>query len=288
MTSATGPTAIAGQQDESAPVTQDVTASPPSAQAMIRRQKRALRGYRITSYVAVIGLLELLSGNVFNANKLPAPSDVFADIITITRSGEIWVQSLATLERVAISISLVFIVGGIIGILMGFSRWWEEALRDLINALISIPGLVFVLICLIIFGLGPVGAIVAVVITNAPFVSVQIWEGVRAVPRDLIAMSRSYDVPRARILRGIVIPSLAPFLFAALTYSFALTWKLAMLTELFGGSSGVGFKLRVEFAQFDISGMLSWALTFYVFAILVERLLFQRMSRRFFRWRETA
>lgn len=259
-----------------------------SAETAILREKRLLRWYRFASYAVVVGLIEYLSGAVFSEAKLPAPSQVLLNIGGIVQSGELWTHAGSTLQRVAISMGLIFVIGGFIGILMGFSRWWEEALRDLVNALISIPGLVFVLICLIIFGLGPVGAIVAVVITNAPFVSVQIWEGVRAIPRDLIAMSASYGVPRARVLRNVVIPSLAPFLFTALTYSFALTWKLAMLTELFGSNRGVGFKLRVEFAQFDIAGMLSWALTFYVFAILVERLLFQRMSRRFFRWRESA
>jgi NitT/TauT family transport system permease protein len=252
------------------------------------RTKRSMIWYRIASYAIVIGIIELVSGTVFDEFKLPAPSKVAGNLLKIARTGELWVQSSATLQRVGISMVLIFIVGGTIGLAMGFSRWWEDALRDLINTLISIPGLVFVLICLIVFGLRPTGAIVAIVLTNASFVAVQMWEGIRAIPRDLISMSQSYKVSRARTLRHVILPALAPFLFTALTYSFALTWKLAMLTELFGSSRGVGFKLRVEFAQFDIAGMLSWALTFYIFAILVERLIFQRLSRRFFRWRATA
>lgn len=266
------------------------TTAPPRARTprSERSQRISRQGYRVAGYVLVLGIWQALSGNVFEARLLPSPLSIAERIVDLAVTGELWQHASATFERVLLSMFLVFVIGGLIGILMGVNRWWESFFRDFVSLLLSVPGLVFVLIFLIVFGLNPIGPIVAIVVTNFAFVTVQVWEGVRAIPRDVVDMANSYKVPRSRILRRIYIPALAPFLFTALTYSFALTWKLTMLTELFGGNEGVGFMMRVEFSQFSVGGMLSWALSFFIFALLLERIVFQRMSRHFFRWRENS
>ena len=252
------------------------------------RRPPALWAYRLAGYVLLLGGWQLLATYVFASPLVPGPYKIALNIRDIAVSGDLAEHGSATLIRVAISMGFVFVIGGAIGILMGASRWWEAFFRDFVSLLISIPGLVFVLIFLIIFGFSPVGPIVAIVVTNFAFVTVQVWEGVRAIPTDVVDMSTSFRVPRARVVRSVYIPALAPFLFTALTYSFALTWKLTMLTELFGAQEGVGFMMRVEFSRFSVTGMLAWALTFFIFALLLERLVFQRLSRRFFRWRQGA
>jgi NitT/TauT family transport system permease protein len=83
----------------------------------------------------------------------------------------------------------------------------------------------------------------------------------------------------------VLIPSVAPFAFAGVRLSFALAWKVEQLTEVFGGSSGVGFQIRREFEDFSIPGMLAWVLLFIVFMILLERFVLARLERYLFRWR---
>ena len=68
--------------------------------------------------------------------------------------------------------------------------------------------------------------------------------GVEGVDRNLISMSRSYGLKTQTAMRHIVIPSLAPFLFAGSRASFAASWKLAALAETFGGTTGVGVQIR--------------------------------------------
>jgi NitT/TauT family transport system permease protein len=267
----------------------DPVAEPRAARsARARRRKAATWPYRVAAYVVVLGAWQLLSGRVFDEFKLPSPTTILATMWEIASTGELWYHASATLRTVFISLGFIFVIGGVLGLLMGLSQWWEDALRDLVSLLISVPGLIFVLLFLIIFGLSPVGAIVAIVVTNFAFVTVQTWEGIRAIPGELTAMGRAFAVPKPRVLRQVVVPALAPFLFTALTYSFALTWKLTMLSELFGSRRGVGFKIRVEFAQFDVAGMLAWAMSFYIFALVLERFVFQRLSARFFRWRAST
>jgi NitT/TauT family transport system permease protein len=261
-------------------------------QATLPRQGRGLKAiatslisFRVAGYVLFLGGWELASGRLIAERKLPSPHRIVQRIWELTTSGDLAYHFTPTLLRIVVAMLVVYLVGSVVGLLMGASRWWESFFRDFVSLLIGIPGLVFVLIFLIIFGLSWTGALVAIVVVNFPFVAIQVWEGIRSIPTDLVAMARAYDVPRKRVIRRIILPALAPFLFTSLTFSFALTWKLAMLTELFGANRGVGFMMRASFMRFQVDGLLAWVLTFFVLALLVDNFIFKPMERRFFRWR---
>jgi NitT/TauT family transport system permease protein len=167
---------------------------------------------------------------------------------------------------------------------MGRSAWWDAFFREGVLLALVTPGLIYALLMALIFGLSPLGPIVAIVVAGSPYVTVNVVEGVRAVPKELLDMADSYDVSRRSTVRGVVLPSLAPFLFAALRYGFSLAWKITTLTEVFGGTEGIGFMMRTEFQLFSMEGFLAWALFFFGFALLLERIL-QHYVDKFFRWR---
>jgi ABC-type nitrate/sulfonate/bicarbonate transport system permease component len=113
-------------------------------------------------------------------------------------------------------------------------------------------------------------------------------EGVRDVPKDLIDMAAAYDVPRGRVLRNLVLPSLSPFFFASLRYGLANGWKGLILAEVFAATSGAGHAITEMREYGHFPGVIGFALYFAFFSILVERMIFGRLSRRVFRWRPSA
>jgi NitT/TauT family transport system permease protein len=112
--------------------------------------------------------------------------------------------------------------------------------------------------------------------------------GVKAIPRDLLDMAKSYGVDGGARVRHIILPAIAPFLFTAVRFGFAIAWKITALTELFGGREGVGIQIRVKFELFNIAGVLAWSFFLIGFALIMERLVLQLLERRFFRWRAQA
>ena len=98
-------------------------------------------------------------------------------------------------------------------------------------------------------------------------------------------MARSFNVPRRRVVRHVLIPSLLPFLFAALRYGFANGWKGLVLAEVFASSNGAGWTIRYWYDAHRGQGVIGYALFFVLFALFIERGVFERMSRRVFRWR---
>ncbi len=275
--------------------TQDVEAAAPpvridagpegSTPERPRRQRYLL--WRIAGYVLFIGAWALVSSQT-EPYILPSPLEVLRKMVEVISRDDFWVNVFATLRNLAIGFTLAFVIGTAIGIAMGRSSYWDGFFRDYVMLTLTTPGLVFALVSVMIFGLLGIGPIVAIVLTSFAHVTVNVVEGVRAIPRDLMDMATAYGVDRRTRIRNIVLPAVAPFLFVAVRYGFAIAWKITALTELFGRTDGVGIQIRVEFLFFDIAGVLAWAFFLVGFALVMERLVLQRLERRFFRWRPKA
>jgi NitT/TauT family transport system permease protein len=240
---------------------------------------------RVASWVALIGVWQLLSTYVVEPFILPPPSRVAAAMVDIARSGKLVEDFGASLGRLMYAFVLFFTIGALLGVLMAVSRWWEDFLRDSVSMAISMPGLVFILIVLLIFGSSGFAPIVAVVLAVAPYVTLQIWEGVKAVPGELLEMGNAFKMGRWKSARHIIVPALIPFTVTAATHGISLGWRLVVLAELFGGSNGIGFQMRDAFSRFQIRNELAWALFFIVFALILDRAVLAPVSKRALRWR---
>ncbi len=275
--------------------TQDVEAAAPpvridtepegSTPERPRRQRFLL--WRIAGYVLFIGAWAFVS-SLTEPYILPSPLEVLREMGEVVRRNDFWINVFATLRHLTIGFTIAFVLGTTIGIAMGRSPYWDGFFRDYVMLTLTTPGLVFALICVMIFGLSTLAPIVAIVLTSFPHITVNVVEGVRAIPRDLMDMATAYGVDQRTRIRNIVLPAIAPFLFTAIRYGFAIAWKITALTELFGQTDGVGIQIRVEFLFFDIAGVLAWAFFLVGFALVMERLVLQRLERRFFRWRPKA
>ncbi|GAA3750155.1 ABC transporter permease [Salinactinospora qingdaonensis] len=257
--------------------------------AQLRQQQRAERRsrwfWRISGYVFFFGLWQFASSFLVADFIVPPPLAILEKMRDIIVSGEVWVHFGATLSTIAIGFTVAYVLGAALGMLIGRSRWWESFFGDWVMATLTTPGLVFALLTAMVFGLGQLGPIVAVIITSISYVTVNVVEGVKAMPEDLVSMARAYRRSRWQIVRHVFIPFLAPFFFTAVRYGFSIAWKIATLTEVIVGTAGIGFMMRREFQSFSMTGFLAWVLLFFAFALFLERVVLQRQMKRVLKWR---
>jgi NitT/TauT family transport system permease protein len=253
--------------------------------ALRRRDTRRKWFWRIAGYVVVLGVWEFLSGRMLNENLLPGPTRIVETFPQLIESGRFFSSFGATLTRIGVGFGLAFLFGVILGILTQ-SRWIDGFFKDATTISLVSPGLIWALVGLVIWGFEPQGWIFAIFMTTFALVTVNIAEGIRALPKDLMDMSRAFGVSTARRQREIVIPFLAPFIFTALRFGFSIGWKVTVLTEVFSSNKGIGFEMRVASQLFRMDEFFTWVLSFFVFALFLEKVVLQRYENKFFRWRE--
>lgn len=190
-----------------------------------------------------------------------------------------------SLQRLAIGMAIAMLVGTVIGLAMGLSKAVDAFFNDWVVAILAMPNLAWALFCSLAFGFGDTGPIITVVLTGVPFVIMNVREGVRNTPTDLFDMARAFGVPRQRVIRHVLIPSLLPFLFAAARYAFALGWKGLVVAEVFGGQDGAGWTIKFWYDAHRAYGVIGYALLFVIFALVFEKFMFDQLSKRLFKWR---
>jgi NitT/TauT family transport system permease protein len=226
----------------------------------------------------------------FAVDVLPSPIEVaqfmWAEIQLETLAPHnLYATFWISLQRLAVGVVIAMGLGTVIGLAMGMSRGANAFFNDWVVAVLAMPNLAWALFISLAFGFGARGPIIVVVLTGIPFVIINVREGVRDAPKDLVEMSRAFGVSRFDTIRHVLLPSLMPFMFAAARYSFALGWKGLVVAEVFGGQDGAGWTIKFWYDAHRAHGVVGYAFFFLVFAITFERLVFDNIEKRVFRWR---
>lgn len=242
------------------------------------------RAARITFPLLFVAAWQVIAP-LIPSRILPMPAEVVEEMWALLRDGTVHEQFSISLYRLAVGFAFALVIGGVAGLAMGLSPRIEAVLHDFVIVGLTFPYLIWGLLVAMWWGFDGRGPIVVVAIAAVPYVILNAREGVRDVPKDLRDMAAAYDVPRRRVLRQLVLPSLSPFLFASLRYGLANGWKGLVLAEVFSATSGAGYQIA-EFRDYgNFAGVVAFAVYFALFSIVVERLVFGRLSQRVFRWR---
>ncbi len=242
---------------------------------------------RLLSVIS-LGVVWAIAAALAHSRMLPGPLTIAERIVTETASGELPYQMGCTLARVIVSFSIALALGSLAGYAMGR---WKNADRygdPWLVVLLNLPALVTIIFAYIWIGLTEAAAILAVALNKLPNVVVVVREGTRALDPGLDEMARAFRLTGLARIRHVVLPQLAPYFAAASRSGLSIAWKIVLVAELIGRPNGVGFVLGSSFSLFDLTNILSYALTFILLMLAVENFLVQPLERRAQRWRRRA
>jgi NitT/TauT family transport system permease protein len=241
----------------------------------------------ILSVCGFVGLWILLA-QTLPSDVLPGPLPVLGALWDNVASGDLFFNVYRTLMRVFLSFGLAMLVGVPIGVAMGLNKRIEAASVIWVIVLLTVPGLVYLILMFMWFGLNELSTILAITITGLPSVIIVVWEGVKNIDNKLAAMARAFGVPNMRRVAGVLVPQLLPYLFSATRFGLGVMWKITVFAELLGRSDGVGFKLNYWYQLYNMKQVLAWTLAFTLVMIALELGVIRQLERRLFIWRPVA
>ncbi len=279
---------------ETAPPSEQTGLVPPVRPRRAANARWKPVAYSLAGAISFLVVWQVVSGYTRTEfDLLPGPLEVvermgdyvFGDEAENIPTGWVFVNFWDTFRKTLYGFFGALVIGVPIGILMGRYRYAKNFFFDFIYLAANVPLIVYAILGLLIFGIGDAGPAFVVGLLVLPVIALNVAAGVEGVDRNLISMSRSYGLKTQTAMRHIVIPSLAPFLFAGSRASFAASWKLAALAETFGGTTGVGVQIRKAFQGFSVTDMLAWMMFFVIFVVVIERVVLMRLERWVFRYR---
>lgn len=268
------------QETAESPVT-----APSRVNKFIRQNERYL--YYAVS-VSIFLLLWELASRFIVSSLLPSVIPVAQLMFDIVVSGEFFSHLLDTLRRVTIGFLLAYGISVPLGIAMGWDERAEYFFDIPILIGISVPGLAVAIVAIIWFGLSELAAYFSVFVLATPMIVFNFWQGTKSIDMDLVRMGESFEVSRLSLVRHVVLPSLLPHLLAAARFGLAISWKIVVIVELLGLTSGIGYMINHQFQLYSIIGVFAWTLNFTLVMMAIEFGILKTIEKRVTRWRDSS
>ncbi len=216
---------------------------------------------------------------------IPGPVPVIGTMGANIASGAALEHLAPTLLRVGFGLLLTMVLGTLIGTVMGLSRVGELYLDSFVMVGLTVPAIVYGIICVIWFGVTDAAAVVAIGLAAFPAVAISVWKGIKGIDAELVAMGRAFRLSRREIVQKVIFPQLLPHMLAALRYALGICWKICTTVELIGMPNGVGYQLNYWFGLFSMEQVFAWTLLFLLVMFAIEYMAFKPIERHMTRWR---
>ena len=238
----------------------------------------------LAALLVVLGAWALLSWR-YGAYVLPPPLSVVAGLLETVPTGVVWKNTGAAHFRILVGFGAALAVAllmGLTGFLSGLAR---GVVHDTLAVLNSTSVFVWIVISIIWFGLSNWAPIFTTFMITLPVVASNVVEGVENVDRRLLEMGDVYRLTGGQKFVAIVVPSTVPYLVAGMKVGFGLALKVSVVAEIFGVTSGIGYIMNYSREILATQMVFVWALVMIVVMMLVDKLVFDAVSRRLARWR---
>jgi NitT/TauT family transport system permease protein len=88
-------------------------------------------------------------------------------------------------------------------------------------------------------------------------IAVMSYAGARGVPEKLLWSAQNMGASRAAILRRVVIPATAPFIFAGFRVAVPVAMIVVVITEMVSSADGLGYQVIYAMSSFKTDRMLA-------------------------------
>jgi NitT/TauT family transport system permease protein len=207
---------------------------------------------------------------------LPAPATIAATMHQYAfeedeRSGDylFWVDTLASLERLAVGLSVSALIGLCLGLAIGVLPYVRATIAAFVAAVSLIPPLAVLPILFIVVGLGELAKVTLIIIGVAPLIVRDLAMRTAELPSEQIIKAQTLGASTWQLVIRVVLPQMWPRLIDALRLSLGSAWLFLIAAEAIASTEGLGYRIflvRRYLAMDVILPYVAW-ITFLAFSM---------------------
>ena len=199
---------------------------------------------RYSGWIALLAaiLIWQLAGSTGLVNPLflPTPFAISRAIWQLATSGALWHHLSYSILRIGMGWILGTIAGIIVGFAIGLSSLARGEGITFISALFPIPKIALLPLLILWLGIGEEPKIATIALGVFFSTAISVYSGVDAVPRNLIRMAQSFNVPFQAIVRRVIWPGALPSILAGFRITASIALLLVVSAEMIGAEFGIG------------------------------------------------
>jgi glycine betaine/proline transport system permease protein len=189
-----------------------------------------------------------------------------------------WPDAVDTLTQTVVAVALSMLIAIPIGIWLGRRPRAESLISPFLDALQTIPNLVYAIPFVMIFSVGPVPGIVAAVVYAIPPGIRLTSLGIRQVNYESLEAATTFGATPRQVLWGVRVPLAMPSIILAINQMVMMVLAMAIIAGMVGGG-GLGYRSIEALTKPDAGLGTEVGIAIVIMATILDRLL-QATARR--------
>ncbi|MBI4337414.1 MAG: ABC transporter permease subunit [Chloroflexi bacterium] len=179
--------------------------------------------------------------------------------------------AMTTLAIVITSTVLAVALGVPTGIAMAKSNLVDQAVRPVLDLMQTMPSFVYLIPVIMLFGIGKVPGVIAVVFYAVPPIIRLTNLGIRQVDAGVVEAGRAFGATGTQLLLKVQLPLALPAVMAGLNQTIMMALAMVVVTSMIG-APGLGVEVLNGIARLEVGRGLLGGIGIVIMAIILDRI----------------
>lgn len=210
---------------------------------------------------------------------LPSPQAVVQSLVEMTQSGYLLQNIGISLGRQMTGFALSVAFALPVGVLLGYSKTFREPVQPILQLLYPIPGLAWVPLAILWFGIGVESIIFVIFFSSIWPLLFNTQAGITSINPVYRRAALALGTSQWRTFTRVIIPAALPFIIAGLRLTYGTSWRVIVGAEILSARSGLGFMIDNARGLLRGEEVIAGMITIAIIGYLFEKIAFDLIER---------
>lgn len=250
--------------------------------------KRTWIGYSLGAWIFGLGLWQVVAWIVTAVRGVPFPTpwecaSVLWEMLqgTVFLEHTIYHHTGVSLLRWGEGFGIGLLSGLAYALLVGWSASMRHLTMPTVEVLQVIPGLAWIPVAILLFGLNQTATVTIITLTTFPAVAIAGVMGVRSVDARYVRAARMCGAGPWALFATVFLPGALPHLLSGLRIALGAAWRVLVAAEMIVGSGdGLGYAIIQSRWTMDYASAFACIAIIAMLGLGMERLVLLPLERR--------
>ena len=242
----------------------------------------------IMSVLIIITVWQLISFWISQSRGItfPSPRQTIVRLFAFFSGEKLYDHSVyqhltASLARWAMGYILAVFIGILVGLVLGSFILLHEICMPVVHVLQLIPGLAWIPIALLLFGLGDTSTTFMIFIMGVTPIIINTAGGIRSIPPIYIKTAQMMGGNRFLLFFHIMLPAATLSIVGGMRIGLANSWRVLIAAEMIVGAGvGLGYSIIQSRWSLDFEAAFACVMIICFIGLIVEKLVFEILEKR--------
>ncbi|KQZ67659.1 ABC transporter permease [Nocardioides sp. Root151] len=223
---------------------------------------------------------------VLDPRILSEPWTVWSTARELIADGRLQDNLKVSAERAAYGLALGVVVGLLLALVSGLSRFGEAVIDGPVQIKRAIPSLALIPLLVLWFGIGENMKIYTIALGAFVPIYLQTHSALRKIDLRYVELAQTVDLSRTDFLRRVVLPGALPGFLLGLRFAVTGAWISLVVVEQINATSGIGYMMELA-RTYGQTEIIVVGLVVYGLLGLLSDGAVRLIERRALRWQRT-